>query len=99
MNDYSFQGRIMEQIYRINTTSKKLFEKYPSVWLDEYKKKMFAISCPEGSVHSGELDITRWRAMEIPDHLSIGSHNTASVIHSVLFQYRPTDDNNTVECI
>jgi len=97
MNAPSFQGRILEQISTINITSQKLFEKYPSIWSDEYKREMFEISCPKGSVHSGELDITRWRALEIPDHLSLEPHNIEVVVHRGPFQYQPTDGNNTVE--
>jgi len=97
MNAFSFQGKIIKQIYRINITSQKLFEKYPSIWSDEYKREMFEISCPKGSVHSGELDITRWRALKIPDRLSLESHNIEVVVHHGPFQYKPTDGNNTVE--
>jgi len=88
----------MEQIYRINIKSQKLFEKYPSIWTDEYKGKLFEISCQEGSVHSGDIDITRWWALDIADHLCFEPHNTEVLLHNGPFQYqRSADDNNTVE--
>ena len=64
----------MEQIYRINIASQKIFEEHLTIQSDEYKKRMFVISYPEGCTRGGEPDITRWRAMDIPNRPCIKLH-------------------------
>ena len=63
-------------IFRKTIPARNLFEKYPSDWDHEYKKKLFDISCPPDGTHSGDITITRWKSLTIPETVDTGSSST-----------------------
>src|SRR5690349_3853899 len=48
-----------------------LMESHPPIWHHPNKQAVFAIACPPGSVHRGQLEYTRWPAMPLPDAVDI----------------------------
>jgi Poly (ADP-ribose) glycohydrolase (PARG), Macro domain fold len=83
--------------FRITIQSKTLFNKYPSHWRDEYKNKIFDISCPAGCNHHGELQITRWRAKSIPTQVNVNTVATEVIRRTGSFRYPiPTDPGSVL---
>ncbi len=52
-------------IYRQVYTAQDLVTNYPAKLNHKYKKLVYQISFPEGSTHSGDIIISRWRAISI----------------------------------
>jgi len=82
-------------IFRIIIQSKTLFDQYPSRWHDEYKKKIFAISCPENCKHNGELEITRWKARPVLAKAHSKKTATKIITYKGPFKYEPTTKKNS----
>jgi len=77
----------MKPIYRIKIKAQDLFDKYPSHWRNEYKNKIFDISCPENCSHRGELEITRWKARNISREITLDTTPTEIITHNGPFIY------------
>lgn len=61
-----------EPIERLEYAAQTLMQDHPPVWLHENKRLAYAIACPPGCHHSGSIRYSRWRAMPLPDSITIG---------------------------
>ena len=84
-------------IFRKIVSASKIVERYPAIWHDDYKKRLFDISCPEGCVHSGKLRITRWNALPLPEIICNDDISTEFVFKNDTFQYKTHSDDNLIE--
>jgi hypothetical protein len=83
-------------VFKKIISASELAKQYPSVWQDDYKRRLFNISCPEGCVHSGELRITRWNAWPLPEILRNEDISTDFVFRNDTFQYETNSDDNRI---
>jgi hypothetical protein len=58
---------ISQPIERLVFDTNRLMTEHPPVLRNQNKKTVYAIACPLGCVHNGELEYTRWCAMALPD--------------------------------
>lgn len=82
-------------IFRIKIDGSELAAQYPSVWFDDYKKRLFDISCPAGCKHSGQIQISRWNALPLPESISIGDPSTKFIFRNDHFKYEADSDENS----
>jgi hypothetical protein len=62
------------------------------------KRVVYDLACPPGARHGGELVVSRWRAMPLPDAIP-GGNGPALIVREDVFGYEPTppSDPPTVE--
>ena len=84
-------------IFRKYINAFELAQKYPAIWRDEYKKRIFDISCPEGCVHSGDIRISRWNAGPLPEIIRKDDISTEFVFRNGTFQYESNSDDTRVD--
>lgn len=84
-------------IFRKIVSTSKIVEQHPAIWHDKYKKRLFDISCPRGSKHSGEIQVSRWNALPLPESVSIDGVITEFIFRQDTFQYEAGSDENLVE--
>lgn len=56
-------------IHRQSFVAQELLAAYPPRFKHAYKKLVATKTCPEGAVHQGTLELTRWRALALPERL------------------------------
>jgi Poly (ADP-ribose) glycohydrolase (PARG) len=56
-------------IHRQSFVAQELMAAYPPKFKHASKKLVTAQICPEGAVHQGSLEFTRWRALALPESL------------------------------
>lgn len=76
-------------------SSQQLVESYPPKIIHPNKKIVYSIACPPGTVHSGEITLSRWAEMELTR--SIGSHATEFEQREDYFGYEPNNRPGMVE--
>jgi len=84
-------------IFRKKIRAAEIFRQYPAIWHDDYKKRLFDISCPAGCKHSGEIQISRWSALPLPESFSIDAASTEFIFREDTFQYEVDSDENSIE--
>lgn len=58
---------------RLSISAQEVMEAHPPRWDNANKRIVFEISTPPGSVHSGEIECTRWAAMPLPPTVDLGA--------------------------
>lgn len=56
-------------LHRQSFVAQELLAAYPPKFKHAYKKLVATKTCPEGAVHQGTLELTRWRALALPESL------------------------------
>jgi hypothetical protein len=84
-------------IFRKKINASEIAKQFPAIWHDDYKKRLFNISCPGECKHSGEIQISRWSALPLPESLSIEADATEYIFRKDTFQYEVNSDENSVE--
>jgi hypothetical protein len=84
-------------IFRKKVRASEIANQFPAVWHDDYKKRLFDISCPEGCKHSGEIQISRWSVLPLPESVSFEPGATEFIFRNDTFQYDLNSDENAVE--
>jgi len=54
-----------EPLERLSLEAAELMRRHPPVLADANKRALFAIACPDGAVHAGRLDYSRWPEMPL----------------------------------
>lgn len=83
-------------ICRRTFNTQKLVETYPPDLYDPNKQIVYEIACPPGSLHQGELVLSRWRAMTLPERF-LTSGKTVIEERSGYFEYEPSNNSNAIE--
>ncbi len=60
----------IEPLQRLVFDAQRLMADHQPVWRNRNKQAVYAIGCPAGCVHQGQLVYSRWRAMALPDHVA-----------------------------
>jgi hypothetical protein len=79
-------------IERRSFNTQKLMEEHPPVWGDLNKISVFNSSCPDGSKHQGQLEYSRWAAMELPAQVEPGRALRILLQREDVFDYIPLLD-------
>jgi hypothetical protein len=53
-------------LLRREYSSAVLLDEHPPVLRHPHKRLVYELACPPGTVHSGRLELTRWRALPLP---------------------------------
>ena len=56
-------------IHRQSFVAQELMATYPPKFKHPYKKLVGFQTCPEGAQHAGVLELTRWKALPLPERL------------------------------
>ncbi|NMO17065.1 hypothetical protein HPC49_11415 [Pyxidicoccus fallax] len=48
-----------------------LLDEHPPVLRHPHKRLVFELSCPPGAVHAGNVELTRWRALPLPETVQL----------------------------
>lgn len=83
-------------IYRHTFNTQELVETYPPDLYDSNKKIVYDIACPPGSLHQGEIVLSRWRAMTLPETF-LTSGKTVLEEYSGYFEYELSNTSNAME--
>jgi hypothetical protein len=85
---------IAEPLQRRTYQAADLMRQHPPVLRNENKQLLFAIACPAGTAHSGQLEYSRWAEMPLPlpriDHPI--SPERLGVVRDGHYDYRPILD-------
>jgi hypothetical protein len=84
-------------IFRKKIAASEVVNRYPAIWKNDYKKKIFDISCPNGCSNSGKLIISRYSTLPIPTFANIDADSTEIIFREDTFQYEVNSDKNVVE--
>jgi hypothetical protein len=86
---------IPEPLQRRTYLAAELMRRHPPVLRHENKQLVFAIACPSGTVHSGELEYSRWPEIRLPQPFEIDSARAARmvVVRDGFYDYRPLLDS------
>ncbi|MEL6178667.1 MAG: hypothetical protein AAFS10_06920 [Myxococcota bacterium] len=68
-----------------------LVHTYPARWQDANKKRVHAIACPPGSVHQGSIEVSRWKAVTLPEALP-ACELIPVELRADLFDYGPSGE-------
>ena len=58
---------------RLRVSAQEVMKAHPPRWDNANKRIVFEISCLPGSVHSGDIEYTRWAAMPLPPSIDLGA--------------------------
>jgi hypothetical protein len=78
----------MEPLFRRTYRAAELMERHPPRWQHPHKKLAATLTCPEGAVHTGEITVTRWAALPLPE--MIPDHRTAVEVCPYFYSYEPS---------
>jgi Poly (ADP-ribose) glycohydrolase (PARG) len=84
-------------VYRKVYIAQDLIAKHPAKLNHKYKKLVYRIACPEGSIHKGTITVSRWRAMSIESMVLTTLDPTEIETRSGYFTYEPTNKANEIE--
>jgi hypothetical protein len=84
-------------IFRKKVSASEIVGQYPAIWHDDYKKRLFDISCQDGCEHSGEIQISRWSVLPLPESVGIEAASTEFIFREDTFRYEVNSDENSVE--
>ena len=62
----------IEPLERLVFEAQRLMADHPPVWRNRNKQTVYAIACPAGCVHRGQLIYSRWKAMTLPREMAVG---------------------------
>jgi len=63
----------IEPLERLVFETQRLMADHPPVWRHRNKQTVYAIACPPGCVHRGQLVYSRWQAMTLPREVAVGA--------------------------
>ena len=78
-------------IYRQGYRSQDLVANYPAKLNHKHKNLVYQISCPEGSIHSGDIIVSRWRAISLESMSSKIVNRSKIEMRSGYFRYDSID--------
>lgn len=84
-------------ICRHTFDAQNLVDSHPPEFKNANKKIVYAIACPPGSTHRGEIVFARWQTMSFPETFSASSDRTVLEIRNDYFGYEPSNEDNEVE--
>ncbi len=85
------------QIYKKIYAAQDLIDNYPVKLNHKYKKLVYKISCPEGSIHSGDIIVSRWRAISLESMSSKIVNRSEIEMRPGYFRYDCHDLANEIE--
>ena len=80
-------------IYRFKVKTQTLVDAYPPKFINENKKIVYSISCPNECIHKGQLIVSRWAAMPLPQTLSLVNNQTKLKVKEGYFRYDSSQQN------
>jgi Poly (ADP-ribose) glycohydrolase (PARG) len=84
-------------IYRKVYVAQNLIAKYPAKLNHKYKKLVYKIACSQGSIHKGDITVSRWRSMSIKSMVLKIPARTEIEMQSGYFTYESTNSSNEIE--
>lgn len=84
-------------IYRFKIKAKTLMDTYPPRFFNENKKIVHSISCPTGCIYNGELIVSRWHTMPLPQSIFLFDNQTELNLREDYFGYEPSQNSNQIE--
>jgi len=91
-------GDACEPIERRSFDTAALFEMHPPVLTHPNKCAVYEIACPEGCLHGGQLDYSRWRQMQLPGEINAAAALGCVEAREDVYDYTPVlDAPNAVE--
>ena len=73
-------------------SAQRLMDVYPPRWRHPNKQVVYEVSCPPGSVFSGEIDYSRWARMPLPERVDLDAALARMRDVAGFFDYAPTDE-------
>jgi hypothetical protein len=81
---------LQEPLYRRVWNAAELMERHPPRWRHSHKRRVAELTCPEGCIHAGQLEVTRWAALALPEH--IAGETPALTVRPGFFGYEPAEE-------
>ncbi|MBS4040970.1 MAG: hypothetical protein KGZ81_16410 [Flavobacteriales bacterium] len=78
---------------RLSFKSQELIQAEPALLYSQNKKVVYALACPPDSVHSGDIEYSRWGKMELPERLNVSLMPSIAVVKDGFFDYAPHDQS------
>ena len=88
---------LQHRIYRYQFETAALINAYPPQFLNENKQIVHRISCPPGCHYQGELAVSRWFAMSLPQTFSPLENQIDLDVRPNHFGYEPSPHPDQVE--
>lgn len=85
---------IAEPLQRRTYEAAALVRQHPAVLRHPNKQLLYAIACPPGTVHTGQLEYSRWPELSLPDtyNLDPARLDRLVVLRDGYYDYRPVLD-------
>ncbi len=83
---------VPEPLQRRTYPAAKLMRRHPGVLRNENKQVIFAIGCPVGAVHSGQLEYSRWPELPLPAQVEPVRAARLGVVRDGHYDYQPILD-------
>ncbi len=77
-------------VYRRSFEAQEITTKYPPLLNCRNKQLVFELSSPSGSVHSGQLEVTQWQEIPLPESIERRSFRPNFELRRDYFSYDPT---------
>lgn len=85
-------------LQRADFAAHELMAAHPPVLRHPFKRLIFDIACPAGSVHTGTIGYSRWPALPLPPEASAADALPRVTVREDVYDYAPTSDSsNAVE--
>ncbi len=83
---------VFEPLQRRAYEAAELMRRHPPVLRNENKQVVFAIGCPVGAVHSGQLEYSRWPELPLPSEVDPVRAARLVVVRDGHYDYQPILD-------
>ncbi len=82
---------VPELLQRRTYPAAELVRQHPPVLRNENKQRLFAMACPPGTVHAGQLEYSRWPELPLPAPRAIDPADAARLVEvrDGHYDYRP----------
>lgn len=88
----------IEPLQRLVFDIQRLMADHPPVWRHRNKHVVYAIACPAGCMHQGQLVYSRWGAMDLPDCVAAADASRLIEGREDVYDYAPVKGSvGTVE--
>lgn len=87
-----------QPIERLSFVSQQLVDERPPRLHDYNKREVYAIACPPGSVHSGDVGYTRWSAVPLETQFDVEAAASLVEVQENFYDYAPVSaDGSSIE--